>query len=66
MVGGLFTTPTDYANFLIAIIDPKPSDAFRLTKDSLEEMLRPQVKRNAERPDERTFYGCSSSGSGSG
>jgi CubicO group peptidase (beta-lactamase class C family) len=48
MAGGLCTTPTDYAKFLIEIIDPKPSDAFRLTKASLEEMLRPQVKRNAE------------------
>lgn len=48
MVGGLCTTPTDYAKFLIEIIDPKPSDAFRLNKSSLEEMLRPQVKRNAE------------------
>ena len=48
MVGGLCTTPTDYAKFLIEIVDPKPSDAFRLTKDSLKEMLRPQVKRNPE------------------
>jgi CubicO group peptidase (beta-lactamase class C family) len=46
--GGLYTTPTDYAKFLIEIIDPKPSDAFRLKKDSLKEMLRPQVKRNAQ------------------
>jgi CubicO group peptidase (beta-lactamase class C family) len=48
MVGGLCTTPTDYAKYLMEIIDPKPSDAFRLTKNSLSEMLRPQVKRNAE------------------
>jgi CubicO group peptidase (beta-lactamase class C family) len=48
MVGGLCTTPTDYAKFLIEIIDPKPSDAFRLNRNSLEEMLRPQVKRNAQ------------------
>jgi CubicO group peptidase (beta-lactamase class C family) len=46
--GGLCTTPTDYAKFLIEIINPKPSDAFRLKKESLQEMLRPQVKRNAE------------------
>ncbi len=39
MVGGLCTTPTDYAKFLIQIVDPKPSDAFRLTKDSLKELL---------------------------
>jgi len=42
--GGLQTTPTDYARFLIEVINPKASDAFRLNKDSLEEMLRPQVK----------------------
>jgi CubicO group peptidase (beta-lactamase class C family) len=47
-VGGLCTTPTDYAKYLMEIIDPKPSDAFRLTKNGLSEMLRPQVKRNAE------------------
>jgi CubicO group peptidase (beta-lactamase class C family) len=46
MAGGLYTTPTDYAKFVIEIIDPKASDAFRLTRDSLEEMLRPQVKIN--------------------
>ena len=46
VAGGLCTTPTDYAKFLIEVIDPKPSDAFRLKKESLEEMLRPQVKRN--------------------
>lgn len=42
--GGLHTTPTDYAKFLIEIVDPKESDAFRLSKRSLQEMLRPQVK----------------------
>jgi CubicO group peptidase (beta-lactamase class C family) len=46
--GGLCTTPTDYAKFLIEVIDQKPSDAFRLKKDTLEEMLRPQVKRNSQ------------------
>lgn len=48
MAGELRTTPTDYARFLIEIIEPKPSDAFRLTKASLEEMVRPQVKRNVQ------------------
>jgi CubicO group peptidase (beta-lactamase class C family) len=42
--GGLYSTPTDYAKFLIKVIDPKPADRFRLTRDSIEEMLRPQVK----------------------
>jgi CubicO group peptidase (beta-lactamase class C family) len=46
--GGLCTTPTDYAKFLIEVIDPKPSDAFHLNRDSLKEMLRPQVKRNPQ------------------
>src|SRR5262249_4284345 len=47
-VGGLNTTPTDYAKFLIELLDPKPSDAVRLKKESLREMLRPQVKRNSQ------------------
>jgi CubicO group peptidase (beta-lactamase class C family) len=47
-VGGLNTTPTDYAKFLIEVLDPKPSDVFRLRKESLKELLRPQIKRNAE------------------
>ena len=42
--GGLHTTPTDYARFLIELIDPKPSDAYRLTAATLREMVRPQVK----------------------
>jgi CubicO group peptidase (beta-lactamase class C family) len=42
--GGLHTTPTDYARFLIEVINPKESDAFRLTAASLKEMIRPQVK----------------------
>ena len=42
--GALLTTPTDYAKFMIEVIDPKPSDAFRVKKTTLEEMLRPQVK----------------------
>ena len=57
--GGLLTTPTDYAKFPIEVIhpkssdpkpsdpkpsDPKSSDPFRLSKASLKEMLRPQIK----------------------
>ena len=42
--GDLHTTPTDYAKFLIEVINPKKSDAFRLNQKSLEEMIRPQVK----------------------
>jgi len=44
--GGLHTTPTDYAKFLIEVIKPKASDAFRLGKGSLAEMLQPQAKIN--------------------
>ncbi len=43
-VGGLHTTPSDYAKFLIEVLDPKASDAFRLNKKSHQEMLRPQIK----------------------
>jgi CubicO group peptidase (beta-lactamase class C family) len=42
--GGFHATPTDYAQFLIELIDPRPSDAFRLSAASLQEMVRPQVK----------------------
>lgn len=42
--GGLYTTPTDYAKFLIEIIAPRKSDAYRLNPESLREMVRPQVK----------------------
>jgi CubicO group peptidase (beta-lactamase class C family) len=42
--GELHTTPTDYAKFLIEFIDPKPSDAFRLSAASLREMVRPHAK----------------------
>jgi CubicO group peptidase (beta-lactamase class C family) len=43
-MGGLLTTPSDFAKFLIEIIAPKPPDKFRLGADSLQDMLRPQVK----------------------
>jgi CubicO group peptidase (beta-lactamase class C family) len=42
--GDLHTTPTDYARFLIEILDPKPADRYRLSKATLDEMVRPQVK----------------------
>jgi len=41
----LYTTPGDYAKFILEIIDPKPADAFRLRAQSLKEILRPQVTR---------------------
>jgi CubicO group peptidase (beta-lactamase class C family) len=42
--GLLHTTPTDYARFLIEIIDPKPGDQFRLDKRTIAEMVRPHIK----------------------
>ena len=45
--GGLSTTATEYAKFLIEVLDPKPSDAFRLTRSTRDEMIRPQVRVDA-------------------
>jgi CubicO group peptidase (beta-lactamase class C family) len=42
--GGLFTTATEYARFLAEVVDPRPTDAFRLTSRSRDEMIRPQVR----------------------
>ena len=42
--GGLLTTVVDYARFLGEVLDPKPQDDFRLSRATLDEMLRPQVK----------------------
>jgi CubicO group peptidase (beta-lactamase class C family) len=44
--GGLSTSAVEYARFLIEVLDPKPSDAFRLAAATRAEMLRPQVKVN--------------------
>ena len=45
--GGLHTTAPDYAKFLIEVIDPKPADAYRLSGQMRDEMIRPQVKVDA-------------------
>lgn len=42
--GALYSTPSDYAKFLSEILEPKPADRFRLTRESLAEMLRPHAK----------------------
>ena len=42
--GGLHTTAAEYAKFLMEIVNAKDSDAFRLNRKSVQEMLRPQVK----------------------
>jgi CubicO group peptidase (beta-lactamase class C family) len=45
--GGLHTTATEYARFLLEVIDPKPPDAHRLSLAMRDEMIRPQVKVDA-------------------
>ena len=42
--GGLYSTPTDYAKFMIEVLHPKPPDNFHLKKATIHEMLRPHVK----------------------
>jgi CubicO group peptidase (beta-lactamase class C family) len=42
--GGMWTTAAEYARFLVEVIDPKPQDAFRLSRTTRDEMIRPQVK----------------------
>ena len=41
--GALLSTPSDYARFLIEVIDPKPADAVRLKRDTLNAMVHPQI-----------------------
>ena len=38
--GALLTTPTDYARFIIEILDPGKHDNVRLKKETIDEMLR--------------------------
>jgi hypothetical protein len=42
--GALCCTPTDYAKFMLEVLDPKKPDSFRLKSDTIREMLRPHVK----------------------
>ncbi|MBW4634460.1 MAG: beta-lactamase family protein [Iphinoe sp. HA4291-MV1] len=44
--GSLYTTATDYAQLLIAMIKPGNTDSSRLTEASLNEMLRSQIQIN--------------------
>jgi CubicO group peptidase (beta-lactamase class C family) len=48
--GGLHTTPLEYSKFILAVIDPEAADAHRLSRNSLETMLRPQIELP---PDEK-------------
>lgn len=42
--GSLRTTATDYAQFLMAMMNPGTPDSPYLTQTSIDEMLRPQIK----------------------
>lgn len=42
--GALLTTPTDYAMFMLEILDPKGPDRFRLERSTIAEMVRPQIE----------------------
>ena len=46
--GTLLTTPTDYAKFIIEVINPGKADAYRLGKGTRDMMVRPHVKTNDE------------------
>ena len=41
--GGLLTSATDYAKFLLEVINPRPTDDSRLSRASMDEMLRPHT-----------------------
>jgi CubicO group peptidase (beta-lactamase class C family) len=41
--GSLYSTPTDYARFVIEIIKPSKDDSYHLSKAMMEEMLNPQI-----------------------
>jgi CubicO group peptidase (beta-lactamase class C family) len=47
-VGGLHTTASEYASFLLEVLDPKPADSYRLSRMLRDEMIRPQVKVDAQ------------------
>jgi len=42
--GALLTTPTDYAKFMLELINPTGPDQFRLKRSTLAQMVRPQVE----------------------
>jgi CubicO group peptidase (beta-lactamase class C family) len=44
--GGLLTTPTDYAKFLLQVVNPKSTDRFRLQTNTIDEMVRPVRKKS--------------------
>jgi CubicO group peptidase (beta-lactamase class C family) len=42
--GALMTTASDYARFLIEVLQPRPADDYRLNEASRNEMLKPQIE----------------------
>jgi CubicO group peptidase (beta-lactamase class C family) len=42
--GSLMTTASDYAKFLIEVMQPKPADAYRLNESTRREMLKPHIE----------------------
>lgn len=46
----LHCTPSDYARFVAAVMQPRVADPYRLTPASTAEMLRPQVQANENGP----------------
>jgi CubicO group peptidase (beta-lactamase class C family) len=42
--GSLMTTATEYARFLIEVMQPKPPDDYRLEGSTLRQMLTPQIE----------------------
>ena len=41
---GLYTTPADFAKFMINILSPARPDKFRLTEGAVRQMLKPEIK----------------------
>ncbi|HTE23821.1 serine hydrolase domain-containing protein [Flavitalea sp.] len=54
--GGLLTNAKDYAKFIIGLSTAKENDPYRLNKNSLTEMVKPQVKL----PDNQKIDGADS------
>lgn len=42
--GALLTTPSDYARFMMEILSPRRPDEYRLSQETVTQMLRPHVK----------------------
>lgn len=48
--GALLTTASDYATFVINVIDPPAADTFHLSRASVAEMVKPHVKLENSTP----------------